>query len=58
MTFCFKNSISPSCLKNMKVKAQTKDLMVSMISMVFKRMDSEEVKESSHFKASSLSFLV
>ena len=49
MTFCFKNSISPSCLKNMKVKAQTKDLMVSMISMVFKRMDSEEVKESSHF---------
>lgn len=43
------------CLKNMKVKAQTKDLM---ISITFKRINSEEVKESPYFKACSLSFLL
>lgn len=51
-TYCFKNCIFSSCLKNIKVEAQTKHLI---ISIVFKMLDLEEVKEPSHFKASNLS---
>lgn len=39
----------------MKVKAQTKDLIISII---LERMELEEVKESAHFKTGSLSFLL
>ena len=36
---------------NIKFKTRSTDLV---ISIVFQRMDLEEIKESSHFKASSL----